>query len=450
MSDISSLFRRAWARCAHYPTFFFVCALFVELLACVLIASRGHLQVPIPQFMLGAQEIRASHHINSTFLPVGYAALLGWMEILGGERGIIVLQAGFLLAIVALSRACLKLSTSSRFATVAALLIGLYPVLLMNVHRVNDADLTLLLLLALVLALERLQLRPSLRNALLAGCALGGAVLVRPNLMLMVLLLLWPLRRVSGLRRWVLAGSAVALAGLVYVGFTTAVHGRPFFPQNGPYNLFGGYNSHTAWSLRENLNVEDSILPALADHGYHAGLDWSKQSDQPGVDDSRDERYRSFYSRTAREFIRAHPGTAMELSVLRLGVFLGQHYVHHRERGLVVYILAVSAKSVLLLVVPVWIGLLVISRVKKMELGSTLIIWLAVLYTLPFVLINSDPRFRIPLEGILLMDIARMLYKLRSWKLAAAHSSTPTGFASSHVQDARPLDPSLRRIHDLS
>ena len=40
-------------------------------------------------------------------------------------------------------------------------------------------------------------------------------------------------------------------------------------------------------------------------------------------------------------------------------------------------------------------------------------IWTAVLYTLPFVLINADPRFRTALEGLVCVDLARMFYLLR-------------------------------------
>ena len=113
---------------------------------------------------------------------------------------------------------------------------------------------------------------------------------------------------------------AVLVTVFTYVAVTTAVHGSPFFPQNGPYNTYAGANSHTEQILYGVRNAEDSVPLALEDIGIHTTVDWFRQSDQPGIDDARDLKYIPVYQREFRKFVLEHPG---QMALLDMEKFLG-------------------------------------------------------------------------------------------------------------------------------
>ncbi len=415
---------RLWRLAREHAALFFALALATEAIAAGAVCRHKALDVALTQFLLGAREVVATGHIQSTFLPMGYPALLGWAEraasALGRTptAGIFTLQIGLMVVLVALSRAVLLRYGSARFATTAALGIGLDPQLLTFVKSITDTSLTLVALMALLLTLLRLRQRATLAGGMLAGCALAAAVLVRPNLLLLSLLTIWavwPMARRDAARTVVMSWVS---AGLVYALVTTAVHGRPFVPRNGPYNLYAGYNAHTAEALRRYRNAENSILPALADRGIDTQLDWSRQPDTPGVDDSRDARYARLYAEESAAYIRTHPGAVVRLSGWRLVTLLRESFDNREHRGRLFFAVTAAAKIAGLCVIPLWCGLLGYSRWRRLRLGSALVVAMAVLYVAPFVLVNADPRFRMPLEGVLLLDIARMLDRLRRERTA--------------------------------
>ncbi len=396
-------------------------ALLVEVFSAILIGHGHPLDVAFLQFDLGARQILATHHIQSTFLPIGYSAFFGYLELLGAHLGragaaatVFAAQIGVLLIILLSARAILVRFTSTRFATTAALLVAMEPALLYNAKRVTDANITLALVLCFLLCILGLKEKGSVESAAWCGFALGLAVLVRPNLLLLAFLLIGALDLGRGARAVALLTATVAVAGLTYAGVTAAVHGTPFLPQNGPYNLYAGFNPETENALLNKVNGEVSIVPAMNDLGLHPTLDWHRQSDVPGVDDVRDERYIPFYNRESRLFLRQHPGRSAWLSVIKLFTFLRPIHENVDGSSGAFHILRSTIKTITLLVIVVWLCLLVYNGVRRLGLASPLMIWTAVLYTLPFVLINADPRFRTALEGLVCVDLARMLYLLRS------------------------------------
>ncbi len=408
---------RLWRLCALHPALFLTAALVLEAGAGVFICMKMQFEVALRQFMLGAQQIVESRHISSTFLPIGYSALLGFAERMAQPYGvrrehlaIEVLHVLVMVLLVVVTRAALLQNGSARFATVAALLIGLDPQMMTFVKTVSDTDLTALTLATLLLSLLWLRKEVTIGHALFAGLALGCAVLVRPNLALMVTLLLWPGRRLPGkavVKTFAFAG---ATAIVTFLGVSGIVHGRPFFPNNGAYNLYAGYNAHTAENLLLYRNAENSIVPSLAEHGIHSELDWGREPDIPGVDDVRDAKYIPFYRSESRSYILHHPGEDLWLILLKAYTLMRDSYVNYDNRNAVFHAATNVVKTVGLAVIPIWLGLWIWLKQWRVSLGDPLIACMAVLYTLPFVLINSDPRFRIPLEALLMIDIARMLY----------------------------------------
>ncbi len=412
---------RFWQFLGQRPQLYLLLASAFVALAALAISHGRPLDVAFLQFGLGEQQILATHHIQSTFLPIGYSAFYGYLELLAQPLGpaaagkiVFLAQIGILLAILLFARSILRNYTSARFATTAALLVTLEPALLYNANRVTDANLTLALLLGVLACILRLRRDLTLGNACLCGVLLAAAVLVRPNLLLLGLLLLWAVRREALGRSFALLAISCSVMVLVYVAVTAAVHGKPFLPQNGPYNLYAGFNPRTEQALLTLVNGEVSIVPAMRDLGLHPTLDWHRQSDVPGVDDARDERYIPFYNRESRLFLREHPGRSLDLVGIKLFTFMRPIHENVDQSSGAFNLFREVVKTATLLVIVVWLGVLIYSGVRHLGLARPIFPWAAVLYILPFVLINADPRFRTALEGLVCVDLARMLYLRRA------------------------------------
>jgi hypothetical protein len=68
-------------------------------------------------------------------------------------------------------------------------------------------------------------------------------------------------------------------------------------------------------------------------------------------------------------------------------------------------------KRLVVFLLPCWVLVMVLRRWVPAIRPSGLVCWMVLLYFLPFVLTNADPRFRLTLEGVVLLDLARMLYE---------------------------------------
>lgn len=411
---------RLWQFLSRHPMLFLGMALAFEALAAYMLGHGKPLDHAFLQFELGIQQILATHHIQSTFLPIGYAALIGYIQLLGTtiaparpEVLVFPLQIAILLGILALARAILKRYTSAAYATAAALVISLNPALLYNANRITDANVTFLLLLALLFTLLRLRQSNDAWNACFFGLVLACSVAVRPNLVLMLPLLLWAGRGSRLPRAGFLVLSACGTALLLYAAVTTVVHRRPFYPENGPYNFFAGYNPRTESALLRVGNGEQSIVQAMNDLGQHPTLDWGRQSDQPGVDDIRDERYIPLYKSESRSFLRQHVLSVPKLIAVKFWTFMLPLEANVDHSSVIFHRFRTAIKFLTLLGMAVWAIFLLLSAARNLHLGNPPVIWMAILYLLPFILINADPRFRTALEGILFLDLARMVYILR-------------------------------------
>ena len=204
--------------------------------------------------------------------------------------------------------------------------------------------------------------------------------------------------------------SVVSAIGM-YCLVTTVVHGRPFLPHNGAYNLYAGANPHTKASLRKIYNGEPSIIDDMADHGIRVTIEWRRPANLQGVPDPRDAVYEPYYKAQAHAFIRQHPGTMVQLAALKLVTLLrpeGKHYHFSDKHKSHAEIAWLTFKTIEAMVVPAWLVVLAWSGLRRLRLSSSLILLTVFLYVLPFVAVNADPRFRTALDLLLLADIARM------------------------------------------
>jgi len=289
-------------------------------------------------------------------------------------------------------------------------LLSLYPDVLFSYNKLQDTNITALLLFAVLAALLRLLRSSDLGRAdwLVAG-VLGVAVTVRPNLALMILLAWVSMWRAGLPRLWWRVAMQAAVIGLIYAVATTLVHGRPFLPHNGPYNLCAGANPLTEANIRD----EESTLPTLlAQHGIAASpADWGRDPDTPGIVDVRDRRFGPVYLRLAGRFIREHPGTMVKLTGMKLVAMMQPDLKQHPLGSLGGWF-----KVLATLALPLWlVGMMVLPHpgppATKWLVGG-----MVALYLLPFLLTVSGPRFRVPLDFFCWMDLGAMVaWRLRWW-----------------------------------
>jgi 4-amino-4-deoxy-L-arabinose transferase-like glycosyltransferase len=368
---------------------------------------------------LGIAEIVQHHRITSSFLPVAYPGFLGWSAVAAAvlhrspEFGICAAQILILLALFFCTRTLLARFTSWRYATIVALLITLYPQYLWGVKSLNDGTLTLVTMMVLVIVTLDIRDVPNSKNAILFGLSLGAAVLVRPSLALLAVLFVLAVMRKSISIAARLGVISLLSALILYCVGTAIFHGRPFFPKNGPYNLYAGFNPYSERYLVRNLNAEESLPEALALQGITARQDWNSQSDDPAVNDTRDLKYAPLYKRETKRFILEHPGEVVHLTWVKFRTLFSQNYSAKGETG-GKHRVAVILKHVTLLVFPLWVIVMLIGKITKRAELNDVVIWTILLWLVPFILSNVDPRFRITCEGLVLADIARMIYALKS------------------------------------
>ncbi len=368
----------------------------------LVVSARMPVTYPEGDFVRNVIDVARTGHVSSTFTPDTYPYLAGLAYKAGGVRGFLLLQAtGYLLLAACLLFLLRSLAgpVHARISLIAAVVICLDPDLLSSIPKVWDTELTCLLLIAfagLGVAAER---RPSALRLLALATLWGLGVSVRPNfaLLLLPVVYLLVLERVRSKEkapvRWVtlfFKMAAVAAWGcVVALSINRVSHGSFYVAQNGPYNLFAGANPYSRTALLEHYNAESSVPPALAALGLHVTYPY-------------DLALRSTYTHSALLFMRSHPGQWLVLCAVKLGTLLRPDTKAHAA-GTAGWCVKVLTS----LCVPLWLVTLAVTR--KLKPIDTLMIVIAAGYILPFLLTNADPRFRPPLDVLVLCHTASLL-----------------------------------------
>jgi hypothetical protein len=381
----------------------------------VVIAVSGVIAVvpfstPMGGFWRDAQQFATTGHISSIFTPCGYPALLGLGFRAGGQTGIVSIQLLLYALIVVTIYSILRLLRADRaIAMMGAGVLGLHPELVISIKKIWDTNVTtalLLLLCAVLLAVLRYGLTPM--RAALTGILWGLSINVRPNfpaLMLPIAFAFWFAPVPGNRHKTLLVSGAVTLfgAGLVVVLVSILVHGSFYIPQNGPYNFYAGDNSYTEMALVLALNAEPSIYPSLLAAGFPPDVDIYSSDLRP------------YYVTHALLYVRRQPAQAAKLVLLKLETLLRPDtkiYPLPSPGGIV--------KVLLALAIPFWAVTLLVSRGRLWGREDWLFVAFLVAYIAPFLLTNSDPRFRIPLDVLLLTHAIYRLIKLTTFQRQVA------------------------------
>ncbi|HEY9137361.1 MAG TPA: hypothetical protein VIM67_03750, partial [Terriglobus sp.] len=105
------------------------------------------------------------------------------------------------------------------------------------------------------------------------------------------------------------------------------------------------------------------------------------------------------------QYLKQHPAAQLKLIPIKLFTYLRPDTKVHpllSGQGMV--------KGILALFVPAWVVILILKR-KLLDSSDYLIVLVAVVYSLPFLMTNADPRFRIPLDLLSLVHGLSLLLR---------------------------------------
>jgi len=385
--------------------------LLITGLLSVAVALRGAVTYPMPGYGTDTVEWAATGHVDDTFTPLAYPLFAGPAYRLAGGRGVVVLQIFLQLGLAGVCYLLLReLRLPASWSAYGLLPVALFPELILSVNKLWDVTLSTVLLLLFVLACLRIAHSapsPTLKQTTIAGIIFAAAGFCRPNLILLLpVLLVLLLLRGSGLSLARKTGyfavfCMVAAGGFCLLGI--GGHGSIYFPRNGPYNLYAGHNPETREALLNHLNAEFSLIP-----------DFSASHPGEPVPDFYSPEVGATFTRRSIDFAIHHPGEEIKLFFLKIFIFFHPDTKFHpllSPFGLV--------KSVLALPVFLFLAALLLPGRPPLSFEDKLLLAFEIMYVLPFLLTNSDPRFRTPLDALLLLHLVSLLYRRRDAHLAA-------------------------------
>jgi hypothetical protein len=394
----------------------------VDLLVALVVTWKVPFQAPNPSYLCDARQLMATHRIATVFLPVGYSGVLGVSGLLAGQAGIVALSIALSLMVIAAAWVYLRTLGVSVRATLALTgLLSVYPDLLLSYNKAQDTALTaVLLFLYVTLLLQAVKAqRFGVTDASL-GMLLGYAAMVRPNLVLlvpMVWFVFWKFRVPRAAAR--IVWQTLLVVSCYAIG-TAAIHGRPFLPQNGPYNLYAGANEFTAAHIQ---NEEGSLIEAMASHGIRVmdpDVLCIQDSSDPHVADIHERRLDPLYTKFALQFIWEHPVEMVKLAGLKFLALMSPDFMLHKPAsvGGIVKILEASA-------FPLWLVASLLWPDPSLRPTRLIVALMVVCYVVPFLLTVSSSRFRVPLDFFLWMDLGATLVPKLKRRQSFASSAAP-------------------------
>ncbi|MFH1162096.1 MAG: hypothetical protein V1696_02380 [Candidatus Jorgensenbacteria bacterium] len=362
-----------------------------------------------------AKEFASQGIITSPIMPVGYSGFLGSCMRIGGEGGIPACQALVYIGILLAAFWFLKLrGVRGTLLALGILAVSFHPMLLLNVWRVHDGNMTVLLLLGFLAAGISFMHFRNLRSVLLWGVFAGLLFTVRQNTIPFFLIALPFLYRNGssegtaggGVGRFGRIALFLMSAAVLMVSVNVATKHTPFFfGQQGAYNFFSGTNEYAAEYMRKDYSGENSLEKALTARGFSSVSTFKEWLSVPS----------RTYWQLAFDYIKNHPLEYVKLAGLKLFTFLrpGYHIVQDFAWGSVdglkrLLKIALSA--------PFFIWLFFVYRTRRnfFDRENLFVLLSIALYLLPFLLANADPRYRFPLDIIFIVDSFCRVHNLRA------------------------------------
>lgn len=350
-----------------------------------------------------ANEFATKGIITSNFMPPGYTGFLGSCIKIGGAGGIPACQSLIYIGILFVASWFLKLrGLRDGLLALGVLAIALHPMLLLNIWRIHDGNLTAFLFFGFLVSGILFLRSVSAWNAIFFGAITGLLFTVRPNTLLLFLaaifIIFWKSDSGERAKNFLKVLIFLAIAVIFIVGVNFAIKQKPFFfPPQGLYNLFSGTNEYALRSILRDYGGENSHEEALKAKGFPAS----------SVDTI--EKRLAFpsqkYKELVIEFIKTHPVEYLKLTALRFFTFFrpGYHVPQHFEWSSIEGFKRLI-KIVLALPFFIWVFFVWKTRENFFDKENFFTFLLVVLYILPVVFTNADPRYRFPLDMAFILD----------------------------------------------
>lgn len=358
----------------------------IGLAANTLLAGLIPFGLAYPIALSDARLVASGHQVASTFYPLGYVAFLVGPLFLGGINGVLIAQTLAYACYVVLCYAALRTKLSPLRCAIGTTLAALLPQSVVAIRHIGDAALTFPLLVAAVASIAWLRREgySSTRTICLA-VSFGWLITVRTNAYALVVFVVIALWYVMPVRGWLILVLGT-ISSIVLV--TTPIHGRPLFiSTNGPYTFFIGANPFSEEALLCCYSAESSVAVA---------------PDTPGpmleANPWIDLRDNSQLLHLGLQYVREHPGDFVRLGGVKLFT-LARPYLFEQGRIQTIF------EIVQVLPLAAWVAFRLLWRRRYGLLPAGLMYLLVVLYIAPFLVTNAEPRFRYPLDAILLLDV---------------------------------------------
>ena len=338
---------------------------------------------PFHYYLSAAQEFLATGRITD-FHSVGYSLLIAAALRVGDMTGVMVLHALILVSTSVMAAALMRLVDDRPWiSALAGLAVALNPILVVNVTKISDNNLATLLLVLIAFVLVRARDRALRSPAIIPITLLFAAVLlVRPNMALLFLPILWFSRRQ-------IAAIAGAAAIAMSINAWTTGHWRLSDPFYIAYAFSNGNNPHAFETVGGGVSAESTTAETLED----AGVEQRQLS--------KDEATRLFWS-TSVTFIREHPGDYLALRGAKLADFFAPYF--RRGRSGLMKVVADTGALFMAMPIVVWTALRFWRRRSWTWTAGLMAAVVLPLYVLPFFLINAEARYRWPLDVLLILE----------------------------------------------
>lgn len=375
--------------------------LLMGTLLSLLLLALAPFSAPLPVHLELTRQIAQGSSIADTTYPIGYPAFLALPLRCAGLPGIFLAQTAVYLFILILSYRILRLTgVKQKVALLSCTVISLHPYLLLNIKRIVDSNLATLLYLAFISVLLQIKRRGlTWKSAILSGLLFGYMILVRQNSFFLLPLVPFTLfyRKKPQVRKLLLLVVALLTTLVTIAAVTVPLKGRfcLFQADYAAYNLYAGANPYTYRELIRNYDAEYSISDALAEHGLP----------YPGFGKPHPD-YTALYLRFAREYILQQPLEYIVLAGLKVLTLFRPDYRRVQAKETAPPLAVGLVQTFLMLPWGVWVFTRWRFRRFIGFLEGPMIAPLVLLYVVPFALSNVDPRFRWPLDVLMILDTA--------------------------------------------
>jgi hypothetical protein len=380
----------------------------VMALLSVVLTSPG---IPKPALMWLIQNLARHEKIHC--YDLGYTFLSSFFYRWAGMDGLFCEQAFNYVLIGVVSYLILRkiLGHGSYGPALGACLVLIYPETWLNVHRVVETNLVILLSLAfLYFLLPPVQSGWALAQAVMIGFISAYMILSRPNLILVLPLLLVPMSKSI---KNTLAAAAMGLGVLTIVpGLASGI----FYPtpQEGKITFFHGANPHSKESLLKYYNAEP--LAFSKDNLEEMKMDPSIVPQDSGMD-VPSELFNQKVTRFSIHWIKTHPFEYLELIPIKFWTIVRPDFRYANNCTGWKYLVIALAQIAMALIFPFWLVCKWVFR--DGFYGSIGAAPFSILYLIPFLLTNADPRYRIPLDALFLLETVVFAFRFLNDRVPA-------------------------------